>query len=86
MLSADLHTEVRADEECCAELQTIGFASNLPVVIVDTGGTVPDRTKIIADICTCDSPKHGDYAGNVTFHVRGGIDSRKPIYCLGTDI
>ena len=68
-----------ADEECCAQLDEINFSSNLPVVIVDTMGVTPNRNKdkIPAILCTCGSPKHGDYAGNVTFNIRGGVDSRE---------
>ncbi|KAK9802916.1 hypothetical protein WJX73_006542 [Symbiochloris irregularis] len=68
---------IDAAADCCTRLQAIGFDSNLPVVIVDTRGVIPSRDKIRADLCTCGSPEHGDYAGNVRFNIRGGQNSQR---------
>ncbi len=72
------HCTPRTDQACCAELTDISFSSNLPVVIVNTGGVTPSRTKITAELCTCSMGlKHGgDFSGNVTVHVKGGTDTR----------
>jgi len=44
-----------ASRHCCALLDAINFRSNLPVVVVDTGGQVviPVRANVRARMCTC---------------------------------
>lgn len=44
---------------CCARLATIGFSSNLPVVILDTGGRPLDTKDVdvpLRGLCTCSPP------------------------------
>lgn len=44
---------------CCARLAAIGFSSNLPVVILDTGGRPLDTKDVdvpLSGLCTCSPP------------------------------
>lgn len=44
---------------CCARLRDLGFRSNLPVVVLETGGkVVPIREQVDVKVCVC-----GDESG-----------------------
>ena len=69
-----------AGTACCAKLAAAKFSSNLPVLIVDTGGKQFDRSiskdKLPVKVCSCGAPPPGqDYAYNVEMSYRGGVNS-----------
>lgn len=69
-----------AGTACCAKLAAAKFSSNLPVLIVDTGGKQFDRSiakaKLPVNVCSCGAPSPGqDYAYNVEMSYRGGVNS-----------
>ena len=67
-----------ADQACCDQLAGIGFASNLPVVIIDTLGVQLTRDKVNASLCTCSDLPKGDYSGDIETSLRGGENTREP--------
>lgn len=62
-----------ASNDCCARLAAAGFTSELPVVVIDSGGK-PIARKEDTDVklCTCNSgASFQDYLGPATAAVRG---------------
>lgn len=65
---------------CCNRLKTAGFSSNLPVLVVDTGGKPIDdssaRKKATVNFCTCGASMPGqDYNNTGQIKFRGGVNS-----------
>ena len=67
------------DGGCCRKLEAIGFQSELPVVIIDAQGKVPDEPKVPVELCTCGA-KGGpekDYKGRAGAETRGNSSQRQ---------
>ncbi|GMH44086.1 hypothetical protein BSKO_12020 [Bryopsis sp. KO-2023] len=75
-LAVFLSAYVAVRGDCCQRLQSIGFSSGLPVIVVDTWGqSIPDEPKIDASMCTC-SPIGGNYDGKIGIEIRGSTSAR----------
>eukprot|EP00210_Caulerpa_lentillifera_P005132 g4904.t1 len=73
--------------ECCAILAELGFQSNLPILIIETGNQeIQDEPKIDAQMCTCGSETE-EYNGPIGIEIRGSTSARdyaKKSYALET--
>jgi hypothetical protein len=59
-----------ATDDCCAQLNAIGFSSNLPVVIIDSSGDeVLHKVWMNSRICTCGA--ENDFDGPAEIAGRG---------------
>ncbi|GMH37756.1 hypothetical protein BSKO_05629 [Bryopsis sp. KO-2023] len=62
--------------DCCSLLASIGFSSELPVIVLDSqGNDIPDEPKINGLMCTCGAPG-GDVNGPMGIEIRGSTSAR----------
>jgi hypothetical protein len=62
--------------ECCGILSELGFQSNLPIIVIETGEEeIVDEPKIDARMCTCGS-EDKEYDGAIGIEIRGSTSAR----------